>query len=72
MNKSFVELVFIIFLLLLKQFLKHSLNKKPTIEFDLTSLDNDIEITKISINYDETKDRISNVLSNTNKTVEEL
>ena len=46
----------------------NSLNKKPTIEFDLTSLDNDIEITKISINYDETKDRISNVLSNTNKT----
>ena len=44
------------------------LNKKPTIEFDLTSLDNDIEITKISIDYDETKDRISNVLSNTNKT----
>ena len=42
--------------------------KKETIDFDLASLDNDIEITKISINYDENKDKISTELFNTNKT----
>ena len=31
-------------------------------------MDNDIEITKISINYDENKDKISTELFNTNKT----
>ena len=39
-------------------------NKQGKIDFDLASLDNDIEITKISINYDENKDRISNELLN--------
>ena len=41
-----------------------SLKKKEEIDFDLTSLDNDIEITKISINPDDNQERISNELYN--------
>jgi hypothetical protein len=42
---------------------KTSKNKRK-IDFDLTSLDNDIEITKISINPDDNQERISNELYN--------
>jgi hypothetical protein len=40
------------------------IKKKPKIDFDLTSLDNDIELTKISINPDDNQERISNELYN--------
>ena len=42
--------------------------KKDQIDFDITSLDNDIEITKISINFDENQDMALNELNNINKT----
>ena len=47
---------------------ENSTKKKGKIDFDLASLDNDIEITKISINYDENKDYISNELFNLKNT----
>ena len=47
---------------------ENTTKKNEKIDFDLTSLDNDIEITKISINYDENKDRISNELFNLKNT----
>ena len=43
---------------------ENNLKKKREIDFDLTSLDNDIEITKISINPDDNQERISNELYN--------
>ena len=43
---------------------ENNLKKKGKIDFDLTSLDNDIEITKISINPDDNQERISNELYN--------
>jgi len=43
---------------------ENKLKKKEEIDFDLTSLDNDIEITKISINPDDNQERISNELYN--------
>ena len=42
--------------------------KKNEIDFDMNSLDNDIEITKISIHPDENQERISNLLNNIDKT----
>ena len=42
--------------------------KKDKIDFDLASLDNDIEITKISINIDENRDTVLNEFNNINKT----
>ena len=44
------------------------LKKKSKIDFDMTSLDNDIEITKISINPDDNQERISNELYNITNT----
>ena len=52
----------------LYQTVDNSAKTKAKIDFDLTSLDNDIEITKISINYDENKDPISNELFNSKST----
>ena len=46
----------------------NTLRKKDQIDFDITSLDNDIEITKISINFDENQDMALNELNNINKT----
>ena len=46
----------------------NTLRKKDKIDFDITSLDNDIEITKISINFDENQDMALNELNNINKT----
>ena len=40
------------------------LKKKSKIDFDMASLDNDIEITKISIHPDDNQERISNELYN--------
>ena len=47
-----------------------SSKKIDKIDFDLTSLDNDIEITKISINYDENQNQelVERELNNINKT----
>ena len=42
--------------------------EKSKIDFDLTSLDNDIEITKISINFDENQETTLNEFNNMNKT----
>ena len=46
----------------------NTLRKKDQIDFDITSLDNDIEITKISINFDENQDMALNELNSINKT----